>query len=51
MSHEEHIIHQLKEMHSSLAHTDRQVSNVRWLLYINIAIMISAVLIILMKQS
>ena len=33
MSQEEHILHELKEMHSWIAHTDRQISRIKWALW------------------
>ncbi len=33
MSHEEHILHTLKEMREWTAHADRQLSRIKWALY------------------
>lgn len=33
MSQEEHILHQLKEMHNWIANADKQMSRVKWALY------------------
>lgn len=30
MSQEEHILHELKEMHSWIAHVDKQISRIKW---------------------
>lgn len=49
MSQEEHILHELKEMHTWVAHADKQISRIKWSL-LGIALMlISVIAILLMK--
>ncbi len=49
MSQEEHILHELKEMHSWVAHADRQISRVKWSLWGIVAILVLIIVILLAK--
>ena len=49
MSQEEHILHELKEMHSWIAHTDRQISRIKWSLWGIVTILIIIIAILLAK--
>ena len=50
MSQEEHILHELKEMHSWVAHADKQISRVKWSLFGILCILIFIVVLILIKK-
>ena len=47
MSQEEHILHELKEMHNWIAHTDKQISRIKWSLW-GIVLMLVLVMVILL---
>ena len=49
MSQEEHILHELKEMHSWIAHADKQISRVKWSLWGIVAILVLIIAILLAK--
>jgi len=49
MSQEEHILHELKEMHSWIAHADRQISRIKWSLWGIVLMLILVIGIILIK--
>jgi len=49
MSHEEHILHQLKEMHAWIAHADVQLSRIKWLLLVIVCIAALIVVMLLAK--
>lgn len=49
MSQEEHILHELKEMHSWIAHADRQISRIKWSLWGIVSILILIIAILLIK--
>lgn len=50
MSQEEHILHELKEMHGWIAHADKQISRVKWSLFGILSIQIITMLLILVKK-
>ena len=49
MSQEEHILHELKDMHGWIAHADKQMSRIKWSLWGIIAILILIMGILLVK--
>ena len=49
MSQEEHILHELKEMHSWTAHADRQMSRVKWALWGIVLMLFLIIAILLIK--
>lgn len=49
MSQEEHILHELKEMHGWIAHTDRQISKIKWSLWGIIVILVLIIVMLLVK--
>ena len=49
MSQEEHILHELKEMHGWIAHVDRQISRIKWSLWGIVAILVLVIVILLVK--
>lgn len=49
MSQEEHILHELKEMHSWIGHVNGQISRIKWSLWGIAFILISIVVILLIK--
>ena len=49
MSQEEHILHELKEMHSWIAHADRQISRIKWSLWGIASMLILVIAILLIK--
>lgn len=49
MSQEEHILHELKEMHNWIAHTDRQISRIKWSLWGMTAMLVLVIAMLLAK--
>ncbi|MFA6143042.1 MAG: hypothetical protein WC738_07110 [Candidatus Omnitrophota bacterium] len=49
MSHEEHILHELKEMHAWVAHADQQISRIKWSLWGIVALLVVVIGILLRK--
>ncbi|MFA5499994.1 MAG: hypothetical protein WC404_02825 [Candidatus Omnitrophota bacterium] len=49
MSQEEHILHELKEMHSWIAHADRQMSRIKWSIWGIVALLVIIIGMILVK--
>ena len=49
MSQEEHILHELKEMHSWIAHADRQISRIKWSIWGMISMLVLIIGILLVK--
>lgn len=49
MSQEEHILHQLKEMHTWVAHADTQLSRIKWLLFAIVGILTVIIVMLLAK--
>ena len=49
MSQEEHILHELKEMYSWIAHADRQISRIKWSLWGIVSMLILVIAILLIK--
>ena len=49
MSQEEHILHELKEMHGWIAHADKQISRIKWSLW-GIALILMVVIVILLVK-
>lgn len=49
MSQEEHILHELKEMHGWIAHADKQISRIKWSLWGIVSILILIIVILLIK--
>ena len=50
MSQEEHILHELKEMHSWIAHADKQISRVKWSLFGIFSIQILTLVLMFVKK-
>ena len=49
VSQEEHILHELKEMHGWIAHVNKQISGIRWSLLGIVAILVIIMAILLGK--
>ena len=49
MSQEEHILHELKEMHGWIAHADRQISRIKWSLWGIAAMLVLVIAMLAMK--
>jgi len=49
MSQEEHILHELKDMHKWIAHADIQISRIKWSLWGIVSILILVIVILLIK--
>lgn len=49
MSQEEHILHELKEMHNWVGHVDKQIARIKWSLWGMVSILILIIVILLFK--
>lgn len=49
MSQEEHILHELKQMHSWIAHADKQISRIKWSLWGIVLMLVLVIAILLIK--
>ena len=49
MSQEEHILHQLKEMHSWVMHADKSIARIKWALYGIILVLLGIVVKLFLK--
>ena len=50
MSQEEHILHELKEMHTWIANADKQVARIKWALYGMTTLLVIAILLLMFKK-
>ena len=49
MSHEEHVLHQLKEMHGWMIHADKSIARIKWSLYGMLLILVGIIAALILK--